>query len=89
MEKLINELMENLMGKDLTFKEIENEVSEMFNVCEKDSFFNDNMYEAFSNMSHSYEISEDKWVNIKFKADMENDFDIYEDKVKIIGIEIL
>lgn len=89
MERLVNELRKELVGKELTFGEIENKVSEVFNVYEKDSFFNGNMYEAFTNMSHSYEIGEDEWVNINFETDTENDFDIYEDKVKVVGVEII
>ena len=39
-------------------------------------------------MCHSYEIDNDKWINIKFEANTEEDFDVYEDKVKVIEVEI-
>lgn len=88
MEKL-KMLRNELVGKEVTFGEIESEVKDLFRISEKDSFFSDNMYNAFENMSHSYEIEDDKWLNIVFEADTEDDFDIYEDNVKVIKIELI
>jgi hypothetical protein len=88
--KKIENLRNELIGKDLTFSRIEFEVKNLFDIIQRDSFFEgDNKYYAFQNMSHSYEISEDKFLNIVFDADLEKDFDIYEDVVKVLSVDLL
>ena len=89
MKEIINELRNSLINKELNFAEIENIVESLFTISKSDTFlYEDNRYYAFENMCHSYKIDNDKWINIKFEANTEEDFDIYEDKVKVIEVEM-
>ena len=89
MTAIINELRNSLINKELNFAEIENMVESLFTISKSDTFlYEDNRYYAFENMCHSYEIDNDKWINIKFEANTAEDFDIYEDKLKVIEVDI-
>ena len=92
--KILENLNNELIGKDLTWKDIENIVNTKtnrldFDSSDKDSIFNENMYLAFENMSHSYEIAEDVWLSVAFEIDIEDEFDLYEDKVNVIRVEVI
>lgn len=95
IEKIIEELKTELVGKDYTFTEIENIINDISNrlnydISDYDSIFNNNISSAFENSSHSYEISEGSWINIIFKVDIEEeDFNIHNDKVIVVDIEKL
>lgn len=89
-------LRKELIGKEITIQEMEDLVGFIYDFDDKDSIFNENLYLAFENMSHSYEIINDaqvnnSWLNISFKVDIndDTDFDIYEDKISITEIEYI
>lgn len=89
-------LRKELIGKEVTIQEMEDLVGFIYDFDDKDSIFNENLYLAFENMSHSYEIINDVLVNdsrinISFKVDIndDTDFDIYEDKISITEIEYI
>lgn len=89
-------LRKELIGKEVTIQEMEDLVGFIYDFDDKDSIFNENLYLAFENMSHSYEIINDvlvndSWLNISFKVDIndDTDFDIYEDKISITEIEYI
>lgn len=89
-------LRKELIGKEVTIQEMEDLVGFIYDFDDKDSIFNENLYLAFENMSHSYEIINDvlvndSWLNISFKVDLndDTDFDIYEDKISITEIEYI
>lgn len=89
-------LRKELIGKEVTIQEMEDLVGFIYDFDDKDSIFNENLYLAFENMSHSYEIINDALVNdsrlnISFKVDIndDTDFDIYEDKISITEIEYI
>lgn len=89
-------LRKELIGKEVTIQEMEDLVGFIYDFDDKDSIFNENLYIAFENMSHSYEIINDvllndSWLNISFKVDIndDTDFDIYEDKISITEIEYI
>lgn len=89
MKEIINELRSKLINKELNFGEIENRVESLFSISKSDTFlYENNRHYAFENMCHSYKIDNDKWIVIKFEANTEENFDIYEDKVKVIEVEI-
>lgn len=75
---------------------MEDTVGFIFDFNDKDTIFNENLYLAFSNMCHSYEMLSDEfetetWLNISFKTDIDEDvdFDIYTDKILITEIDYI
>lgn len=89
-------LRKELIGKEVTIQEMEDLVDFIYDFDDKDSIFNENLYLAFENMSHSYEMlnndfENEIWLNISFKVDIndDTDFDIYEDKILITEIDCI
>lgn len=89
-------LKNELLGKEVTIQEMEEVVGFIYDFNDKDSIFNENLYQAFENMSHSYEMltndfENETWLNISFKTDIndDTDFDMYEDKILITEIEYI
>lgn len=89
-------LRKELIGKEVNIQEMEDLVGFIYDFDDKDSIFNENLYLAFENMCHSYEILNNDFknetcLNISFKADINKDtgFDVYEDKILITEIEYI
>ena len=89
--KKLELLKKELLGEEVTIQEMEELVASTFDISDKDSIFNDNLYLAFVTMNHNYELFNDTWVNITFKVDFNEDseFDIYNDKILITDIDYI